>query len=212
MRFIPVIYIVAALIFTGCRKPKVYEVHGSVTEFYSGSGVEGADVEVAYSPISYGSVSAGYETLVTTKTGERGGYQLSFDFVSTATFRIRVRQAGYLLAEEVVSADEWSTKEDNALDVIMYKSAELRFHLVNTAQSDGQLLLSFSQNSEGCDDCCDYQQGRLFEGYFDTTISCPVYGNQLIQYKLTRIYPGSAVPESHSIFVDQGVYQIEHHF
>lgn len=212
MRFIPVIYIVVALVFTGCRKPKVYDVRGVVTEFYSGSGVEGADVEVAYSPISYGSVSGGFETLVTTKTGERGGYHLSFDFVSTATFRIRVRQAGYLLAEEVVSADAWSTKEDNALDVIMYKAAELRFRLVNTAQSDGQLLLGFSQNSVGCDDCCDYQQGRLFEGYFDTTISCPVYGNQLIQYKLTRIYPGSAVPEPHSIFVDQGVYQIEHHF
>ncbi|MEQ9186603.1 MAG: carboxypeptidase-like regulatory domain-containing protein [Cryomorphaceae bacterium] len=212
MRLIPLIVIVVALFFTTCRKPKVYEIRGSVTEFYSASGVEGAEVEVAYSPISYGSVSGGYETLVTAKTGERGGYYLSFDFVSTATFRIRVRHEGYLLAEEIVNADQWSTKEDNVMDVIMYKAAELRFRLINTAQSDGQLLLNFSENSVGCDDCCDYQQGRLFEGYFDTTISCPVYGNQLIQYKLTRIYPGSAVPEAHSIFVDKGLYQLEHHF
>jgi len=212
MRYIIFILGLVLLIQVGCKKPSRYEVSGLVTEFYSAAGVAGAEVEVSYAPIGYGSVSGGYEKVATAICDASGAYALSFDVVSTATFRVRVRKDGYLLAEEIVHADTWSTKDQNQQDLVMYKSGLLEFHLVNTTQPSAQLLLSFSENSVGCKGCCDYQQGRLFEGLFDTTFSCSVYGNQLIEYKLTRILPGSAIPEEHSVDVDNGTYRIEHHF
>ncbi|NQV51691.1 MAG: carboxypeptidase regulatory-like domain-containing protein [Flavobacteriales bacterium] len=212
MRYIILILSLITLLQVGCKKPSRYEVSGLVTEFYGAGGVSGAEVEVAYAPIGYGSVSGGYEKVASAICDASGDYALSFNVVSTATFRIRARKDGYLLAEEIVNADTWSTKDQNLQDMVMYKSGMLEFHLINTTKPTAQLLLSFSENSVGCKGCCDYQQGRLYEGLFDTIFNCPVYGNQLIEYKLTRILPGSAIPEDHSVDVDNGTYRIEHHF
>lgn len=208
------VFLSACVIFTfaGCRKKNLYEVQGTAREFYDQLGIQGVEVEVAYAQIGFGSVSGGYDPITTAMSEADGTYALEFEYVATSTFRIRARKDGFLLAEEIVNADDWSTDEVNALDFSMYKSAGFEIHLFNTGTTDAQMLLRFDKHSEGCLSCCNDQQGWLFEGRFDTTFTCPVYGNQHIDYSITRIWPGNAEISDHTIYVDQGEYLIEHEF
>ena len=198
--------------FSGCRKKNLYTIEGNVQEFYDQLGIQDVEVEVAYAQIGFGSVSGGYDPITTTVTNEDGSYSLEFEYVATSTFRVRTRKSGFLLGEQIVNADDWSTDEVNRLNFLMYKEAEFDIRLVNDETTDGKMLLRFEQHSEGCLGCCDDQQGYTLEGKFDTIFACPVYGNQHIKYSITKIWPGNADIKEYNIYVDQGTYLIEHSF
>jgi len=208
------LYISLALLLLGqgCRKPKEYVVNGEILEYYDRFGVGEANVEVAYAPVSYGTVNGGYEVITSAQTNAEGQYELAFEFVPTASFRLRVRKDGYIMAEEEVSADSWSTDEENSWNSLLVKAASFKINLVNNGVPNGRMLLQFRKHSVECSYCCKYTDSYLFEGYFDTTFTCSVYGNQYIQYIITKVDGNNAVVEEYGVDVDQGEYTLHHEF
>jgi hypothetical protein len=208
MRTLWMMWMLGTMLLSGCRKPAVYEVHGVVKEFYGDAVEEGVEIEVAYAQIGFGSVSGGYTVLTSAETDANGEYHLSFDYIATSTFRVRARKDGFYMGEAIVNADDWSTEDENSLDLALYKAASLLIQVRNPQYEQGKIVLHFEQHSEGCESCCRFTDSYLFEGLIDTVFYCNVFGNQRITYTITKVWPGNAIMDEVVLDVDQGEYPI----
>lgn len=190
--------------FDGCRKIPVFVVQGNVSEFYTGSSVEGVNIRLSYSPVSYGSVSTGFESITSTVTDANGDYMLEFEEPSTASYRLVTKRDGYVDEVRTVAATEWSSDQDNTEDFNVYLDVELEL-IFTKASFDGSALFQLGRHSVGCSSCCLDQQSYFVNA--DTTITCRVYGNQQIPFTITRIGQGAAAEESGVLEVTEGSYQ-----
>jgi hypothetical protein len=195
--------ILTATVLSGCRKTPVFVVQGNVSEFYSGTQVEGVSIRLAYSPVTFGSVSTGFEGITSTVTDANGDYSLEFEEPGTASYRLTAKRDGYVEEVRTVAATEWSADADNQEDFEMYLDVTLEL-VFTKASFDGSALFQLGRHSVGCTSCCLDQQSYFVNG--DTTITCRVYGNQQIPFTITRIGQGAAAEESGVLDVTEGTY------
>ncbi|MEX2595712.1 MAG: hypothetical protein WEC59_02195, partial [Salibacteraceae bacterium] len=128
MKYASIFIMLLSAVGFSCKKTQEIEVKGRTIERYKQQGVESAIIELAYAPLSYGSVSSGFETLLETQSDEQGGFAFSFEEPTTANYRIRARKQGYLLSEQLVSATDWATNTSNVVELTMISEASLSIH------------------------------------------------------------------------------------
>lgn len=188
----------------GCRKTPELVVEGMVNEFYQGESLEGARVSLAYSPLAFGSVSSGYENIASTLTDVDGYYRISFEEPATANYRLLVRKEGFVQSERVVVATDWSADQENFEDFLVYADVQLELRFEATSFG-GSALFQLGKHSVGCSNCCLDQQSYFINT--DTTLICKVYGNQAIDYSITRLRPGIAEEEVGVLQIGAEIFQ-----
>ncbi|MBT3647012.1 MAG: carboxypeptidase regulatory-like domain-containing protein [Flavobacteriales bacterium] len=192
------------LVLSGCRKNREVVVMGAITEGYIGHPVSGVSVEISFSELRNATYSLGYTILGTATTDSEGAYSYAFERVAAVNYRVRCTKDGYLLHEEIVHTDDWRVKTENMLDIEMFVESSLNFRLVNTSHPSSQVLLRLEEHSQGCDFCCSHDATIRVAGINDTSFSCNVFGNQMIEYKTTQITDVEAIERVYSLDVGPG--------
>lgn len=173
------------LIFQGCKPDSEYEVTGNVSDGNTGLAVSNAKVYIDFSKLENGAYSNAFSNITETETDELGNYNVEFRAEKVVEYRVRVEGDAFFNVFDTLNRNEWLASESNEHSVLVYRDSKIKFHFYSS-QSGITVLFKMMPHSENCGTCCS-ESNYVFGGIVDTTFTCPVYGNQTIEYELTRI-------------------------
>ena len=185
MKYKVAIFILLNLILQGCKPDSEYEVAGTVVDGKNGAPVSKAKVFVEFSKLENGAYSNAFTPIAETETDEGGNYRVEFEAEKVVEYRVRVSRDGFFALSDTIDRNEWRANEANTFPITLYRSTDINFRFF-AGNSGVTVLFKLYPDSPGCTNCCS-ESNYVFSGKIDTSFSCPVYGNQIIDYELTRI-------------------------
>lgn len=170
-----------------CKKEdQGYQISGTVKRGNLGSVLGHVEVAIQHQPIVNGVFNSEYSTLSGTHTGSDGQFALSIPTATYASLRLVFSKDGYhqrIVDLNPAAFDQSSTLSKNAT---LYTQSTITLHVSDGATNYNQLIMRYKDVDFACV-CCDNNWKYFDQPNIDTTLSCMVYGDQLVYYQYRLI-------------------------
>jgi hypothetical protein len=196
------------LLLQGCKPDSDYEVTGNVSDGNTGDPVALAKVYIDFSKLDNGAYSNSFSNTGETETDDQGNYTVEFLAEKVIEYRVRVVKDGFFRVFDTLNRNQWLASETNDHSVLVYRDSKINFHFFSK-QSGVTVLFKLKPHSKDCATCCS-ESNYVFGGIVDTTFTCSVYGNQTIEYELTRVSGVNSSQKTGTIDVFEDVVNFEY--
>lgn len=190
MKHISYIIIIYLILIVSCKKKENTDtIQGNVTNISGNLPVSNGTVEIQAKVISNGSYSTIYSTLATGATNNEGNYEIKFDKVKAANYKIIFRKMGYMTIEEEFFSDELSsgqvTKNITTAQESWLKIIVRNVFPINSEESISFRLINLPNKIPTS---CDNLMRTFYGAAYDSIYSCTLPGNYNLVIEKTYNY------------------------
>ncbi|MEM7163432.1 MAG: hypothetical protein AAF487_13440 [Bacteroidota bacterium] len=173
-------YFLMCLTLLQCKKEEneLMVISGKVIDARSGEPASGIEIDFLIQGVVDGTFNNNYRKVTSDVSDNNGNYSLNFDEGTPSSFRFEIEGPGFNFSRQDFNPDNFSSTDENNLDLAIDSRAWLRLRVVNStpANNGDQITFSLSTENIGCPDCC---QSEVFSyaGQVDETLYCEAFGN-----------------------------------
>jgi len=205
MRYLFLLIIVIGL--ASCKKNKgiTQKIEGSVTNRFSGKGINAVTVTLKARLIENGIYTSGFTVLGSTQTDANGNYSFSFDRTNAGLYVLSASHPDYYDQNDTINADQVNYNNPLRYNVKIPAKSAVQIHIVNVEPVDSTELFTYGYNGSDLPcDCCT-KDHVVFVGPADTTFGCAVYGDRMFNYSYTIQADGKPIKQvKDSVFCPNG--------
>ncbi len=183
--------------FGSCKKKNLLEqsITGTVTNFNSGQGVASAKVTIKARVIEGGIIHSNFSDLVTGYTSADGTFDLNFDKINAAEYRVEVSHASYFTTIASVSTDAVNGANPYNINIGVGSQSAVSVHFFNEEPVDSSEKFSYGYKGAELPCNCCTKEVITFIGPADSSISCNVYGEKYFTYSYTIVAAGKPITQ-----------------
>jgi len=165
-----------------CKKEGVdpYSIRGKVADARNASGLSGVTIKVEKQAVQNGVYSSTYVRALTTTTGGDGYYEGTWERETITSLKVIAEKDRYIPVNVVLTEQEIGSG-DITKNITMHPEAFASLQFVhNGANSNDYLSYNFTNTNFDCA-CCKPGWKDVLG---DTTVTCKVYGDHWLVYKI----------------------------
>ena len=167
-------------LFSHCKRDEnngLVVIAGTVTDAFTGEAVANVSVNILIKGIVDGVFNNNFQDVAQDVTSTNGEYRLEFEKGTPTTYRFEVDGSGYYFLQQDENPDDYTTNNDNDLNLKVNSQAWLKVRVVNEGTANNGDNITFGLNTEnnGCIECCSSGVVEL-NGDVDETQICELFG------------------------------------
>jgi len=203
-----------SLTFTSCKKPETatITIAGNITES-SGTGINGANVEMSVKEVSGGTFSSTFNTFYSGASASDGSYSHTFDAHNAVEYKIEITGDNRFDQEFIINPDDLERNATNTYNFTLIPQAWYEVNIRNTSPFDSTDFMQYQIETTqlSCPGCC-HNLIQVFSGdVVDSTFKCMTTGNTMLKvnwYVTKNSIPSSFSDSVYCAIGDTGVLNV----
>jgi hypothetical protein len=190
IRRIALFGIVFNLCFAACKKEETTQrFEGRVLRGNNGGALSGVRVEAQTQELGNGVFNSEYSTLASTTTDGTGNYRIPFEMATYTSLRLEFTKSQYHRRWIDVDPSHFDQNDVFSKTVSLYPQATIALRISDGSAEYNQIQFRYKDIDFECT-CCNDSWKVIDQPNIDTTISCMVYGDQMVHYQYRWIATG----------------------